>query len=885
MSTHLRNIILLVALITGSVLSVAQVNLTVTATQGSWPTEVGWQVVNTATNVTYNCEAQGGSVQSGTVFNVPAGNYEVRAFDSYGDGWNGASMTIVYTTGGQTLVNAATWNTSGAQSMTCPGPNAVNNAAQVIARFTVIIPCFAPTINTQPQSQSICGGASATFSVSATYYTSGTCEWFKDGVSLGAPGPTNFTYTIPSVQPTDAAVYSCVLRDNCNPTTAVIYSGGARLTVIAQPAITTNLPLTRVVCENANDTLRVRAVGAGKTFQWYKDGAIIAGATDSNYVINNAQQSTTSGNYYCIVTGSCTPPATSAYCALTVATKPRITLEPNNLDVCPGTSGSIGVSATGNNLIYQWYKDGVVVGGANTPTLSFTNYTAASNGRYYCLVTSNIPNPNNCNVTAQSRTVRVSGFTSPIVSLQPKSSDVCAGTSASIVCQATGTGLSYQWFKDGQPVAGQVSNELNIQNVTPAAAGRYILEVTGSCNLKVKSDTATLTVVAKPTMTTQPVSAKLGVGDRLDLTAAATDVRTVQWYKNDVAIPGATTSSYSIASVVKSDAGFYSVKFTNTCGSVLSAYARVEVSDPVVPKPALELGQVSVDFGEIPVGYDKSETVTGLIKNVGTAPLSITSLSASPAEFTLSNTPAVPFDIAPGTAQSVTIKAAPTAQGPLFGTLVIKSNAPLTPQASVALTASYVLRYSHDASAAFGILETGKTKEMCVKLTNTSTKDITIDQATVTGMNASEFSVKTTLPLSIATGASADLCLTFAPGTAGKKSAQVSVRSANGGNSTIDLSGTGEVPGGVIDAAVAGLSVWPNPARDGVSIRFAKHTPAMTVSIVNAAGATLAQFQHDAVEAGATARFDLSSVVSSGTYTITLRYGQDVVTVPITVVK
>ena len=164
-------------------------------------------------------------------------------------------------------------------------------------------------------------------------------------------------------------------------------------------------------------------------------------------------------------------------------------------------------------------------------------------------------------------------------------------------------------------------------------------------------------------------------------------------------------------------------------------------------------------------------------------------------------------------------------------------------------------------------------------------RSITIDQVTVTGIHAAEFSVKTNLPLTIPAGASADLCITFAPGTAGKKSAQLIVRSASGGNSSIDLSGTGEVPGGVIDADIAGLSVWPNPARDALNIRFAKYTPAMSVSIVNAAGTTVAQFQHDAVEAGAVARFDLGSVIASGSYTLTLHYGQDVITVPVTVVK
>ncbi|MFN9898310.1 MAG: hypothetical protein ACK55Z_05825, partial [bacterium] len=86
--------------------------------------------------------------------------------------------------------------------------------------------------------------------------------------------------------------------------------------------------------------------------------------------------------------------------------------------------------------------------------------------------------------------------------------------------------------------------------------------------------------------------------------------------------------------------------------------------------------------------------------------------------------------------------------------MTILSNAPLTPQASVALSASYVLRYSHPASQEFGLLETGKSIDKCVTVTNTSNQEVVIDQATVVGLNASEFTVTTAMPVTIAAGAS-----------------------------------------------------------------------------------------------------------------------------------
>lgn len=764
-----------------------------------------------------------------------------------------------------------------------PGPSwsqAFSNPGST-GNFTVIKACLPAAISQQPTSQTVCTGAAATISVTSDM-TTGTYEWFKDGVSITTTRSNVFT--ISPVTLASAGIYNVVLRDDCNPNTATITSSTARLTVIEQPAITVNLPSTRTVCESANDTLRVRATGAGRRFQWFKDGAAIAGATDSNYVVNNAG-TTANGTYYCVVTGTCNPPAQSVTCSLVVAMKPRVTVEPNNLDICPGTNGTISVTATGLNLVYQWFKDGKAVPGGFNSTLTFNNYDYTMNGQYYCQIASNIPNPNNCVVTAQTRTIRVSGFRPPTVKTQPRSAiDACVGNAVSVLAEFTGTGLSYEWYKDGKIVANSNSNELIIAKVAPAAAGKYVVVATGTCGLKTASDTVTITVLDKPAITTQPVDAKLTVGDRLELTVEAKDIRSVQWFKNEVAIPGATTTTYSKASVVKSDAGFYSARITNTCGGVVSNYSKVEVNDPVVPRPAIELGQVSADFGEIPVGYDKSVTLNGLIKNVGNAPLNITALNIAPSDFSITNAPATPFEIAPGTSQTITIKAAPTAKGPLFGSLTILSNAPLTPQASVALSASYVLRYSHPASQDFGLLETGKSVDKCVTIANTSAQEITVDQATVIGLNASEFSVTTAMPVTIASGASAEICVKFAPGTAGKKSAQLSLRSSSGGNATIDLTGSGEVPGDVVDAIEAGISVSPNPVRDQLNIMFGKSMPAMEFTIVNSAGRTVGSFNHDAIDAGGVVRYS-GSTLASGTYTLIVRYGATVTTIPVNVVK
>jgi hypothetical protein len=883
-----RFVALLSLAILSSALASAQVALTLTSTNGSWPTEVGWQVVNLDNNTTYHClfpGQVGSALPNNVALNVPAGRYEVRAWDSFGDTWNGAWVNITYTATGVVLVNQATYSLRLGSRNTCPGPTAVTNTAQVIASFTVVPPCVAPRITANPVSQSICQGQPVTFSVSSNV-SSGTYEWRRNGVVLATT--TSNTYTIPSVTLADAGLYDVVIREACNPSVAFSTSASAQLTVVGPPVITTNLPSTFVVCENANSTLSIRASGAGRRFQWRKDGVDIPGATDSNLVINNAT-STTAGVYDCVVSGQCAPSVTSAACALSVPTRPRLTSQPTNLDLCPGASGSISFTATGTNLVYQWYRDGVVVPNATSPTLSFTNYSYDSDGQYMCIVTSNVPNPNRCLVTAQTTTVRVSGFRPPEVTRQPQGSDACLGSNFTLVAEARGTGITYQWLRNGAPITGANSNELLLTNVTSASAGTYRCRVVGTCGLNVVSDSAVVNVITKPTFVSQPASQELTVGSRLELSVNATDARTYQWTKNSQPIQGATNATYVIEQVSKSDAAYYNVIVRNSCGGITSGNARVTVVDPVVPTPQITLGQTTIDFGEIPVGYDKTMTVSNCIQSTGTAPLVVSGIALSPGEFSLENAPSYPLTLAPGTSASISVTAMPTTRGTLNGTMIVSSNDAGAPLSTVSMTAAYVLRYDHAATQDFGTVLTDTSRDVCVTLTNTSAVDITIEQTTVTGVNSGSFTVQSTLPLAIAAGQTGEVCVRFAPGTPGQKTARLNLRSSTGGNSSIDLSGTGEVPGSVIDASVAGVSAVPNPMRESLTVRFDAGAPEMTVSVMDATGSVVSTFRHDAVEVGGSVRWDgrdaSGAAVANGSYTMLIRYGATTVSMPIVVIR
>ncbi len=149
---------------------------------------------------------------------------------------------------------------------------------------------------------------------------------------------------------------------------------------------------------------------------------------------------------------------------------------------------------------------------------------------------------------------------------------------------------TYQWRKGGVNIAGATSSSFSIASVAASDAGDYIVVATNSQG-SATSNIATLTVNAAnvaPTFTTQPSSQSVAPGAAVMLSAAAsgTPTPTYQWRKGGVNIAGATSSSFSIASVAASDAGDYTVVATNSQGSATSNIATLMITTATSSQPS-----------------------------------------------------------------------------------------------------------------------------------------------------------------------------------------------------------------------------------------------------------------------------------------------------------
>lgn len=305
---------------------------------------------------------------------------------------------------------------------------------------------------------------------------------------------------------------------------------------------------TTTFCTGGNVTLTA-TTGTGYTYQWSWNGTNISGATSSSYLAASA------GSYSCLVNdGTCSKPSNAI--AVTVNAAPSATITAGGpTAICTG--GSVVLSAnTGTGLTYQWKKNGTSISGATA-----SSYSATSAGSYTATVTNSCGN-------STSSAIAVSMNASPVATITPAgSTNICNGNSV-VLNGNTGTGLTYQWKKNGTSISGATGSSYSAN-----ANGSYTLVVSNSCgsttspavNVSVSGNiTATITAGGATTFCS---------GGSVQLTASTGSNYSYQWLKGGVAISGATLISYAATT-----SGSYTVSIANGSCTATSAATTVTVN-------------------------------------------------------------------------------------------------------------------------------------------------------------------------------------------------------------------------------------------------------------------------------------------------------------------
>ena len=221
---------------------------------------------------------------------------------------------------------------------------------------------------------------------------------------------------------------------------------------------------------------------------------------------------------------------------------------------------------------------------------------------------------------------------------QPSPASATAGVPTTLVFTVTGSPAAPQSFTFagsvppgmtfralGSSGAGTVSGPINTSTVqlsgTPTTAGTYVITIIGWRGANGTSDqhraSYTVTVSgstnAAPTITTQPTSRTVAAGSPASFTTVVTGfpTPTLQWFKNSVAVPGATTELLTFASAALADAGSYTLVATNSQGSVTSNVATLTVNGgpaPIVTTQPASLAQPAGSAASLSVVASGSPT-------------------------------------------------------------------------------------------------------------------------------------------------------------------------------------------------------------------------------------------------------------------------------------
>ncbi len=165
---------------------------------------------------------------------------------------------------------------------------------------------------------------------------------------------------------------------------------------------------------------------------------------------------------------------------------------------------------------------------------------------------------------------------------QPVDQTVAAGGPVTFSVAAVADGaISYQWSKNGKPIAAPDAPDLIIFPVAASDAGTYTVTISSGDD-SLTSDGAVLRLVAPPTITEQPLSQTNHIGDNVTLSVdvAGAGPVTCQWLLNGSRIPGATNLDLPLLAVQPFDSGDYQAVVGNSVAYAVSAIAHVSVRPP-----------------------------------------------------------------------------------------------------------------------------------------------------------------------------------------------------------------------------------------------------------------------------------------------------------------
>jgi YVTN family beta-propeller protein len=430
----------------------------------------------------------------------------------------------------------------------------------------------APAISTQPATQSVAVGGTATFTVTASGGTL-TYQWKLNGTAL--LGATSATLTLTNVQLANAGSYTVDVTNSSGTTT----SAAAVLTVVTVSGQTAQIYVVNqgslsvgeysAPTGAAINASLVSGLGSHPTVLALSGGMLFVADSVSNTIaIYDAVTGAAINTSF--VTGLNSPNGIALAGSYLFARSTSTSLGQYNVTTgaavstsfVTGLSNPMGIAVSGNKLFVANY-------GSNTIGVYDATTGAVINASF---------------VTGLSTplAIAVSGnslFIANYSSASSGSIGVYDATTGAAINASLMTGLT---APRGIAVSG---NSLYALNYNAGTIGEYnattgaVVNAALVTGLSIPSGIAVAAAPTAPSISTQPATQSAVVGGTATFTVTASGgTLTYQWKLNGTALLGATSATLTLTNVQLANAGSYTVDVTNSSGTTTSAAAVLTVA-------------------------------------------------------------------------------------------------------------------------------------------------------------------------------------------------------------------------------------------------------------------------------------------------------------------